>query len=100
MDNCFRWFSCLFVREFKLECWYRIFDSMICSNINEFLVYFGSALLIWFRKKLLQKDFSENIIFIQNLRDENLSFENIEELIGSSIYIRHKFETNKKQVNI
>lgn len=84
----FRWFSCLFSREFELEEWYRFFDAAICVDINEFMVFFAAAIFVRFKRRLLRNDFARNMLFLQALREESLDSQAIEELIGSAAYLR------------
>lgn len=93
---CFRWFSCLFIREFSLNSWYRIFDSMLCDEISEFVVFFGAALLMWFRVPILKGDFSSIVLQMQNLQNEDLSVENVETLLGSVNYLRKEYRDKTK----
>ncbi|KAI5169177.1 TBC1 domain family member 2 [Pancytospora epiphaga] len=84
---CFRWFGCLFIREFSVDVWFRIFDSMLCSEISKFSVFFAAALLIWHREYILASDFCEIVTKMQNLQESNISIENVESLIGTSNYL-------------
>lgn len=92
---CYRWFNCLFVREFPIDLWFRIFDSMLCSCIKEFVVFFGVSLLIWFRKDILSRDFTSNIMFMQNLHEQNITAENIEEMIGTVSFLKRQENAKK-----
>lgn len=88
---CIRWFSCLFIREFQIDAWYRIFDSMICGDIDEFIVFFGAAVLIWFRASILSSDFSSTVILMQNLQEQELNLDNVETLIGSVSFLKEEY---------
>lgn len=93
---CFRWFSCLFIREFSIMSWYRIFDSMLCSEIGDFSVFFAAALLIWHREYILTSEFAEIITRMQSLQDSDMSPENIESLIGTANFLRREYENAGK----
>lgn len=88
---CFRWFSCLFIREFEIETWYRIFDSMLSTEITEFIPFFGAALLLFYKDTVLKNDFATNILFMQNLNKENVTIENIEQMLGNVSYLQTLF---------
>ncbi|KAI5148774.1 TBC1 domain family member 2 [Enteropsectra breve] len=88
---CVRWFTCLFIREFPINSWYRIFDYFLSGDIEEPMIYFAASILIWFRDKILHFDLAEIILFLQNLCEENISPSTIEELIGSSCHIKNVY---------
>lgn len=94
-----RWFGCLFIREFSINVWFRIFDAMLCDDIEDFLVFFGAALLLWFKQDILQNDFCGIMTLMQSIIDANLTLENVETLIGTTNYIKNEFYTKLSIVN-
>lgn len=90
----FRWYSCLFSRELDLEAWYRFFDAAISTDINEFIIYFGAAILLRFRRMLLTNGLAENMLFLQAICEEQLDCDCVEELIGSAMYIKGQLTAN------
>ncbi len=86
-----RWFGCLFIREFEIDVWFRLFDAMLCDNIDDFLVFFASALLLWFKPQITSGDFSETITFIQEIPEISLGLDSMELLIGSANFIKSDY---------
>lgn len=68
----FRWFNCLFIREFKMDEWFRIFDSMLSSEVDEFLVHFALSLIVSMRAQVVEMDFSEVVSCMQNLQEREI----------------------------
>jgi len=89
---CFRWFSCLFLREFNLSSWYRIFDSMISDDFDDFLVFFAAALLSWHQKRILLHNLEGIMLMMQNIQKDEFTAESIEELIGNTNYLRRIYK--------
>ncbi|CAD25342.1 hypothetical protein [Encephalitozoon cuniculi GB-M1] len=85
----FRWFNCLFVREFKVPILLKILDTIFASDsINESLVYFGVALLMKFKSTLVENDFSHNILFLQSIYDREWEEAEIELILSSAKFYR------------
>jgi hypothetical protein len=86
----FRWFNCLYIREFPYELYKKIFTTMLSyEKIGEFLIYFGVSLILKFKSELLKNGFSENIILLQTINEFNWTEESIEELLKStSVYFK------------
>lgn len=93
---CFRWFSCLFIREFPIDSWLRIFDSMICGDIDDFCVFFGAALLLWLRDDIRAGDFSTVMLTLQNIQERNLTVDYVETLIGSSNHLKRECQGKQR----
>lgn len=90
---CFRWFSCIFIREFALNVWYRLFDALLCDDLEDFVVFFAAALLIWFRTRVLAGDMPSIVLLMQNLQQEDLTVEHVETLIGSANYLKGEYSS-------
>ncbi|KAI4291766.1 TBC1 domain family member 2 [Pancytospora philotis] len=95
---CFRWFSCVFIRELSLPAWYRLFDSLLCDALQESMLYFAAALLMWYRGRIIGQEISAVVLLMQNLQQEGLSVESIETMIGSASFIRREY-ADKHDVN-
>lgn len=85
----FRWFNCLFIREFEIEKWFNIFTSFLSSEKEEFLINFALALIVKCRKDILGKEFSEVISHMQNLSNKNID---VCEILGKAVYIKYEIE--------
>lgn len=78
---CFRWFSCLFFREFEYDLYLRIFTIMLSYNdINRFLIFFGISLLTVLRNEIMQNDLHSNIIMLQELHKRKWRESDLDEL--------------------
>lgn len=83
----FRWFNCLFVREFKIEYYLLFLDSMLStSNYDLFVVYFAVSLVVKLRKEILCRDFNEVLLFLQNLNELEWNYSDLKVLFAS-VYI-------------
>ncbi|KAL6121554.1 hypothetical protein NUSPORA_01499 [Nucleospora cyclopteri] len=83
----FRWFNCLFIREFKMKHWLRLFDSMLSSELDEFLVYFSLSLLLSCKSVIIRRDFSEIVIYMQNLIEKDI---NVYDLLGKVVFMKQE----------
>lgn len=80
----FRWFNCLFIREFKLSSLLKVLDTIFSAdNTINYLIYLGVGLLLKFKSVLLENDFSSNILFLQNLHEREWEEGEIEMLLAS-----------------
>lgn len=67
----FRWFNCLLMREFSLQCTLRLWDTYVSEKtFASFHIYVCAAVLLNFTKELHTMDFPEIIVFLQNLPTE------------------------------
>lgn len=88
----FRWFNCLFIREFSLKIVLRLMDSFIIfDNISFSLVAFGAALVMFFKDQLVNSDFGENVLFLQSLNTLQWGDEDIEILITTANVYKRLF---------
>ena len=86
-----KWLHCIFIREFSLENWYRLFDSMVTMDLCEFLVFFTVSLIRFLKSRIIGFDGCESIILLQNIRKINFQIEEIESLIGEVNYMKKIF---------
>ncbi|KAF9764226.1 TBC1 domain family member 22A [Nosema granulosis] len=86
----FRWFNCLYIREFPYALYRHILTTMLCyEDPNDFLVYFGVSLLLHFKNQLYLHDFSDNIIILQNINTYEWTENIIIELLNTtSVYFK------------
>lgn len=83
----FRWFNCLFVREFKLEYYLLIFDSMLSTkNFELFLIYFSISLLIKLKSNILKLDFNELMLFLQNIDKLEWKYSDLKDMFAN-VYV-------------
>lgn len=83
----FRWFNCLFVREFRMEYYLMLLDSMLATNNYElFIVYFAVSLIVSLRKEILSRDFNELLIFMQNLSTLDWKYSELR-ILFASVYV-------------
>lgn len=70
MQFSFRWMNCLLLRELPLRSILRLWDTYLaepCGGFENFHVYVCAVLLKTFKSKLLQSQFQELLMFLQEL---------------------------------
>ncbi|EKX50435.1 hypothetical protein GUITHDRAFT_66915, partial [Guillardia theta CCMP2712] len=71
LQFAFRWFNCLLMREFSMECTLRLWDTYVADkSFASFHVYVCAAVLLSFSKELKAMDFQEIIFFLQKMPTE------------------------------
>ncbi|EPR78983.1 TBC domain containing protein [Spraguea lophii 42_110] len=66
----FRWFNCIFAREFILDDQLMILDTLLSNkDFKDFLLHFAFSLLSNFKEKINEGDFSDIIILLQNIKE-------------------------------
>jgi hypothetical protein len=66
----FRWFILFYTQEFLLPDTMRLWDALICETDKFFLVYYVALAILKLKKKeLLESDFAEVILHMQELGD-------------------------------
>ena len=74
----FRWFYCLFFREFKYTEYLKIFTSILSyKDINTILVYIAVGIISLVRNDILNNTYNDNVIMIQDINKHNLKVETI-----------------------
>jgi len=69
----FRWMNCFLMREFTLNQIICMWDTYLAvyhtskHNVEQFHIFVCVALLLHFKKELLNKDFAELLLFVQDL---------------------------------
>ncbi|KAF7684554.1 GTPase-activating protein gyp1 [Astathelohania contejeani] len=92
----FRWFNCYFIREFEMENVLVIIDTMLCSkheNYLDFALYFGTALISYFRSELIEKDFADGLMFLQNIREYKWTLQTLH-VVFATAYIHQNIFLN------
>ncbi|ELA47681.1 hypothetical protein VCUG_00882 [Vavraia culicis subsp. floridensis] len=83
----FRWFNCLFVREFKIEYYLLFLDSMLAtSNYELFVIYFAVSLIVNLRKEILSRDFNDVLLFLQSLNELDWEYTELK-ILFASVYV-------------
>jgi hypothetical protein len=87
----FRWFNCLLVREFPLQQLVRLWDCLLSQEdgLSSFTVYIGASLVLKWTEKLKKYNFSEMMLFLQNLPTKSWTEQDMNELISQAyVYFR------------
>lgn len=85
-----RWMNCLLVRELPIELILRLWDTYLCqgdsiaAGFKDFHVYVCAAYLKKFSKTLLEMDFQEMIIFLQNPPTSEFTESDVEEILSQA----------------
>jgi len=81
----FRWFNCLLMREFSLQCTLRLWDTYVAEkSFAGFHVYVCAAVLLNFSKELQTMDFPDMIVFLQKLPTESWDESKIDMLVAQA----------------
>lgn len=82
----FRWIFCLLVREFPLRVGLRLFDTYIADEqgFNVFHFYVCAALLLKWTVKLKKMNFTEIMLFLQNLPTKDWNEQDVEMILGEA----------------
>ncbi|CAG9313322.1 unnamed protein product [Blepharisma stoltei] len=92
----FRWFNCMFIREFSLPMLFRVWDALFTmqDGFRILSVYIAAAIVLRWEKELIGKNFSELMIFLQNLPTSRWTEREIEELLSQSYVYFTWFESS------
>ncbi|KRH94345.1 Ypt/Rab-specific GTPase-activating protein GYP1 [Pseudoloma neurophilia] len=91
----FRWLNCLFVREFKLQYYRIILDSMLSTtDYKLFLIYFSISILQKIRGNLLKKNFDEALLFLQKLNQMDWTYNDLK-IMFANAYVNVNIFENK-----
>lgn len=82
----FRWFNCMFTREFPLQLVFLLWDALIScvDGFSQFSVYVASAFILHYAKELKQSEFNEVILMMQNLPTANWRPQDLEGLVSTA----------------
>lgn len=84
---CSRWLHCIFIREFSIENWFRIFDSMVSTNISKFLILFSVSLIRFLKFEILSSEGCDAIILLQNVKSLKITINDVNLMIGEVNYM-------------
>ena len=94
MQFSFKWMNCLLLREFKLKCVIRLWDTYISENngFEDFHVYVCAAFLCQFSAKLQTMSFDELFIFMQDIPTGSWGDTEIEMLLSQAYVLSTLFK--------
>ena len=95
-----RWLNCFYVRELPRLCVERLWDTFLAESAGgdffkgflDFAIYFSAVVLITFREELIEKNFQDVVLFLQQLPTENWGDHEIETLISKAYLYKSIFE--------
>lgn len=89
LQFAFRWANCLLLREVPPICAFRLFDTFLAEGshgLPSFLSYCCAALLLNFSKQVLEMEFQDMVMFLQNLPTQDWK-ENEMSMLLSQAYL-------------
>lgn len=104
MQISFRWFNCLFTREFKHDCLLRLWDTCIAESdgFSSFLVYFAAALLNNYAAELKASSFVQIITLLNNsdASRERFDIKTMETLISEAYVLMSLFHSSPHHLHL
>lgn len=91
----FRWMNCVLLREMPLHCIYRLWDTYFAegkSGFENFHVYVCVVLLRKYREQLLQMNFQDLIMFLQDLPTGGWEEEDVEPILSEAFVLSTLFD--------
>lgn len=89
----YRWLNCLFVREFKLQYYLIVLDTMLStSDYKLFIVYFAISVLQSIRENILNKGFEESLLFLQKLNEIDWKYADLNMMFATAYVNVNIFE--------
>jgi len=97
----FRWMNCLLMRELKLEHTIRMWDTYQSEpeGFSEFHLYVCAAFLVKWSKQLLEMDFQDIMIFLQNLPTSDWTEKDIEILLSEAYMWKCLFHDSPNHIS-
>lgn len=97
----FRWMNCLLMRELKLEHTIRMWDTYQSEpdGFSEFHLYVCASFLNIWSDKLLEMDFQDIMIFLQNLPTSEWSVKDIEMLLSEAYMWKCLFHDSPSHIS-
>jgi len=97
----FRWMNCLLMRELKLEHTIRMWDTYQSEpeGFSEFHLYVCAAFLVKWSKQLLEMDFQDIMIFLQNLPTSDWTEKDIEMLLSEAYMWKCLFHDSPNHIS-
>lgn len=89
-NACYRWMNCFLMREFNFRSIIRIWDTYFSEDdaFTNFHLFLCASLILNFSDDLMEKDFSEGYLFIQNLNTVQWNVEEIDELLAKAYQLK------------
>jgi hypothetical protein len=93
----FRWFNCLLIRELPFPVIVRLWDSVLCEEdgFGSFYVFLCASLLHFLEKDLIEMEFQELILFLQNIPKDIWTDSSVEVLVSQAYLWREMFAGTK-----
>jgi len=90
----FRWIFCLLIREFPLKVGLRLFDTYIADEqgFSVFHLYVCAAILLKWSLKIKKMNFTDIMLFLQNMPTKEWREEDIEIIISEAFVFKSLYE--------
>ena len=103
MQFAFKWMNCLLLREFRLSCVMRLWDTYLSEGdggFEDFHVYVCASFLVHFSGELQQMGFDELFQFMQNMPTDDWGDREIEILLSSAFVLSTLFGGSEAHLNV
>mmetsp|Transcript_11370 Transcript_11370/g.24160 ORF Transcript_11370/g.24160 Transcript_11370/m.24160 type:complete len:522 (-) Transcript_11370:49-1614(-) len=102
MQFAFKWMNCLLLREFRLECVMRLWDTYLSEDggFEDFHVYVCASFLVHFSGELQQMGFDELFQFMQNIPTDDWGDREVEILLSSAYVLSTLFGGSEAHLNV
>jgi hypothetical protein len=103
MQFAFKWMNCLLLREFRLGCIIRLWDTYLSEGgggFEDFHVYVCASFLVHFSNELQEMGFDELFQFMQNMPTGDWGDREIEILLSSAFVLSTLFEGSEAHLNV
>jgi len=88
----FKWMNCLLLREFQLKCVFRLWDTYLCENFEDFHVYVCAAFMCQFSSQLQEMSFDELFGFMQEIPTGDWTESECESLLSQAFVLSTLFK--------
>mmetsp|Transcript_11543 Transcript_11543/g.20447 ORF Transcript_11543/g.20447 Transcript_11543/m.20447 type:complete len:526 (+) Transcript_11543:225-1802(+) len=103
LQFAFKWMNCLLLREFRLPCVMRLWDTYLSEGdggFEDFHVYVCASFLVHFSNELQQMGFDELFQFMQNMPTDDWGDREIEILLSSAFVLSTLFGDSDAHLNV
>lgn len=103
LQFAFKWMNCLLLREFRLRCVMRLWDTYLSEGdggFEDFHVYVCASFLVHFSGELQQMGFDELFGFMQNMPTDDWTDREIEVLLSSAFVLSTLFGGSDAHLNV
>lgn len=97
MQFAFRWMNCLLLRELPLRCIIRLWDTYISEErggFENFHVYVCAVLLKIFKDKLMEMQFQDILMYLQDFPTSSWGEEEVEPILSQAYILSTLFENS------